>query len=70
MICYTAIFGPYDQLHEPPPDLPESVKLVCFTDQPITSDRWEIRQERKWSNDLSAAKCYKMHPHTIFPRRG
>ena len=44
MIIYTAIYGPHDVLHEPAIDFPADVELVCFTDQPFESSRWDVRR--------------------------
>lgn len=38
---YTAIIGPYDELKEPKVITP-GWKYLCFTDQDLTSDVWEI----------------------------
>jgi hypothetical protein len=42
-VCYTAIFGDYEELKEPDPVTP-GWEYICFTDQPLKSDTWEIRQ--------------------------
>lgn len=43
-VCYTAIFGSqYDDLIEPTAPSP-GWRLICFTDQPLTSTIWEIRR--------------------------
>lgn len=42
-VCYTALFGDYEEL-KPVKVVSEGWKYICFTDQPITSDVWEIRQ--------------------------
>lgn len=69
MLVYTAIFGPYDTLHEPAPDFPSNIDLVCFTDQPLQSDRWDVRRLPSWTDPVAGAKYHKMHPHKIFPDR-
>jgi hypothetical protein len=40
---YTAIIGPYDTLKEPAVVTP-GWKYICFTDQDLTSNIWEIRK--------------------------
>ncbi len=42
-ICYTALFGPYEEL-KTPSILTPNWRYICFTDQPLTSDVWEIVQ--------------------------
>ena len=41
--CYTAIFGPYDELKEPA-IVTKGWKYVAYTDQDFESDVWEIRK--------------------------
>lgn len=41
-IIYTAIFGDYEELKEPS-IISEGWQYICFTDQPLKSDIWEIR---------------------------
>lgn len=41
--CYTAIFGPYDDIKEPA-IITKGWKYICFTDQELKSDVWEIRK--------------------------
>ena len=43
MTVYTAIFGNYDDLKEPFVITP-GWKYICFTDQNLKSDTWEIRK--------------------------
>ncbi len=40
-VCYTALFGPYEELKRPTVITP-GWRYICYTDQPITSDVWEI----------------------------
>ncbi len=40
-VCYTAIFSDYEELKEPDPVTP-GWDYICFTDQPITSETWQI----------------------------
>jgi hypothetical protein len=40
-VCYTAIFSDYEELKEPDPVTP-GWDYICFTDQPITSNVWQI----------------------------
>lgn len=63
-IIYTAIFGEKDWLWEP---LASSIdaRLVCFTDVPVYSDRWDVIEvsESFSQNPRLAAKIYKILPH-------
>jgi len=40
-VCYTALFSNYEELKEPS-IISEGWRYVCFTDQPLKSDVWEI----------------------------
>lgn len=40
-VCYTAIFSDYEELKEPA-IIPDGWRFICFTDQPLKSDVWEI----------------------------
>jgi len=42
-VIYTAIFGPYDELKDPWVVTP-GWSYVCFTDQPLKSKYWDIKQ--------------------------
>jgi hypothetical protein len=42
-VCYTAIFSDYEELKDPA-IIPEGWRFVCFTDQPLKSDVWDIVQ--------------------------
>lgn len=42
-VCYTALFSCYEELKEPKVITP-GWKYICFTDQPLTSNVWEIKQ--------------------------
>lgn len=39
--CYTAIFSNYEEL-KTPAIIPDGWRFICYTDQPLTSDVWEI----------------------------
>lgn len=61
---YTAIFGNYDDLKPPLIRKATGWKYVCFTDQPIESDVWEIRNVPVINNDPSkTARYYKIMFH-------
>jgi hypothetical protein len=42
-VIYTAIFGPYEELKEPTVITP-GWKYICFTDQPLKSNVWNVNQ--------------------------
>ncbi len=42
-VCYTALFGNYEELKEPAVITP-GWDYICFTDQPLNSDVWQIRK--------------------------
>jgi hypothetical protein len=42
-VCYTAIFGDYEEL-KTPAIIPDGWRFICYTDQPLKSDVWEIVQ--------------------------
>ena len=69
LIVYTALFGNYDRLIDPPIRFP-GCDFICFTDQAhLSSDVWDIRLVEKI--DLSPAmmnRWYKIFPHMIFPQ--
>lgn len=63
-ICYTAIFGdhkgqPYDDLKEPTVITP-GWKYICFTDQSLTSDIWEIRKMDVFEDPQRTARWVKI----------
>jgi hypothetical protein len=41
--CYTAIISAYEEL-KPPSIISKGWKYICFTDQPLESDVWEIHK--------------------------
>jgi len=60
-VCYTALFGNYEELKEPAIITP-GWKYVCYTDQPLKSDVWEIKQLelRNGATPQKLARCYKI----------
>jgi len=42
-VCYTAVFSDYEELKEPSIITP-GWDYICFTDQPLKSDVWQIRK--------------------------
>ncbi len=62
IVVYTAIFGTYDILHDI--KLEEGCRAICFTDQNIKSDTWEIVRIP------SSHRIYreiKIKPHKFLP---
>lgn len=66
MIIYTVITGGKDILNE---DINmQGVKLVCFTDEDLKSDKWEIRKIPKlFTDNRRNSRLPKMCPHIFFP---
>lgn len=65
MTIYTAIFGPYDDLKEPLV-VTEGWKYICFTDQNLKSDVWQIEKRSLINGDARrTSKHYKIlfHEH-------
>lgn len=64
MICYTSIFGPYDDLKEPLV-VTEGWQYICFTDQPLTSKVWQIEKRELIGDARMTSKHYKIlfHEH-------
>ena len=69
-VVYTAIFGDYDQLHQPAPQ-DEQCDFICFTDGEISSrvGAWRIihvKADHKIHPRI-LAKRFKLLSHRIFP---
>lgn len=62
MIVYTAIFGAYDLLK--PINVPEGWRAICFTDQPIQVEGWEIVQ---FTNSDKLCRDIKINPTRYLP---
>lgn len=43
-VCYTAIFGNYEELKEPK-EVTTGWRYICYTDQSLQSDVWEIKNK-------------------------
>lgn len=68
-VVYTCISGPYDTLREPL-YIDDDYDYVCFTDQNINSQFWNIRPMPKETEGLSQAKkqrYVKLMTHKVFP---
>lgn len=59
---YTAIFGAYDDLKEPL-IITLGWKYICFTDQPLQSDVWQIVQCPLFGGPRRTSKLYKIMFH-------
>lgn len=69
VIVYTGVFGGTSRLRSPIPlsFFKTNVDFVCFTDEKLISDTWEIREvDRVNQCPVSTAKFYKMNPHKHF----
>lgn len=58
-ICYTAIFSDYEDLKEPTVITP-GWKYVCFTDQPLTSNVWQIVHKDVIDTPRRTARWFKI----------
>ncbi len=68
-ICYTIISGPYDTL-KIPKTISKGWRYICFTDQNIINNIWEIHPIPEELKDLSPVKrqrCIKTQPHRFLP---
>jgi len=67
-IIYTAIIGPYDNLIEPL-QVTEGWKYICFTDQDIKSDVWEVHNVPSGygllHRDIKIRPRKWLPPHTV-----
>jgi hypothetical protein len=66
VVVYTALAGSFDILRDP--DSVPGVDYVCFTDQPIKSNVWDVRPFRFVDESpILTAKHPKIFPHEYFP---
>ncbi len=67
IIIYTAMFGEYDELHDPE-YIDQNCDYICFTDNAnLTSKVWKINLiSDKYIDPNRAAKKYKIMPHEFF----
>jgi hypothetical protein len=67
IVIYTALFGGYDSLKEPPADI-DNCDFICFTDDlSLRSDIYNIRFTRPISECSNrSAKIFKLLPHKYF----
>lgn len=63
-IRYTAILGDYDKLIERPVE--KGWRQICFTDQDIKSDTWEIVKIKN-TQDNKLCRKIKLLPHKFLP---
>lgn len=68
LVVYTALFGDYDELIDPP-EMFSGCDFVCFTDQAhLTSDIWEVRFIKECDLPPNMMnRRYKILPHLFFP---
>jgi hypothetical protein len=62
-VIYTALFSAYEELKEPRVITP-GWKYVCFTDQELKSDIWEIRKVGLTDTPQRMARYYKLTKFT------
>lgn len=65
LVVYTTVFGQTKPLHEPA--AASDARFICFTDQPITSDRWEIVRVPPTSTPSRECRRLKQLSHIVFP---
>jgi len=58
-ICFTAIFSDYEELKEPE-IVPAGWRFICYTDQPLTSNVWEIVQMKCVDTPQRTARWVKI----------
>lgn len=58
-VCYTAIFGNYEELKDPT-IITEGWRYICYTDQPLTSSVWEIKQMDVMQDEQRTARWVKI----------
>lgn len=64
-IAYTVLFSNYEELKEPLVPIPDNWKLICFTDQNIKSDNWQIVKKELHGSAIRTARYYKILFHKI-----
>ena len=65
MIVYTTVLGKTKPLFEPA--CKTRWRLVCFTDQPLRSRRWDIIQVPPQDKPTRECRRLKLLPHVAFP---
>ncbi len=67
-VCYTALISDYEEL-KPPSIISEGWRYVCFTDQDIKSDVWEIIkiEVEQGLTPQRMARKIKILPHVFLP---
>lgn len=65
LIVYTSVLGATDPLHEP--RCASDAEFVCFTDQPIESDRWSVVRMPVQAAPSRATRILKCNPQLLFP---
>jgi hypothetical protein len=66
LVVYTAIFGGRDTLKAPTVLTPDA-RYVCFTDEPLRSDVWEVvRASITPDGPRRTSRWYKLLPHRLF----
>jgi len=58
-VCYTAIFSDYEEL-KTPAIIPNGWRFICYTDQPLQSDVWEIVQMKVIDTPQRTARWVKI----------
>lgn len=59
-VIYTVIFGPYEEL-KAPRVVTQGWKYICFTDQPFTSEVWQVIPVDTWDDKRMHSREYKIN---------
>jgi len=65
IVVYTCITNDFDSIKEFPKQ--EGVDYICFTDKPVESKTWEIRQVEPEEDSRRTARKYKLLTHRFLP---
>lgn len=67
-VCYTAIFGNYEELKEPAV-ISSGWEYVCFTDQNISSNIWQVNKVPLIGTASRTARYYKIMFHEVIKEK-
>jgi len=66
---FTVLTGGYEALNEQPVAADSALQFICFTDRPVASATWQIRDMVKpfAADDFRNQRSYKLRPHAVLP---
>lgn len=69
LVIYTAVVGGYDKLRAVPDPRPPFTDFVCFSDEDLKVEGWEVRRlKRKFPEDPTRdSRRPKLNPHLFVP---